>query len=38
VFLKLASGKFREVHPLLYAVAVMFVLYFLRGPLEGLVH
>ena len=34
---KLAVGKAREVHPLLYAVAVVFVLYFLRGPLESLV-
>jgi adenine/guanine/hypoxanthine permease len=36
VLIKLVSGKAREVHPLLYAVAVMFVLYFLRGPLEDL--
>ncbi|MGH3715347.1 MAG: NCS2 family permease [Micromonosporaceae bacterium] len=36
VLLKMAKGKFREVHPLLYAVAALFVLYFLRGPLEGL--
>ncbi len=36
VLLKLAKGKFREVHPLLYVVAALFVLYFLRGPLEGL--
>jgi AGZA family xanthine/uracil permease-like MFS transporter len=36
VLLKLARGKFREVHPLLYGVAALFVLYFLRGPLEGL--
>jgi AGZA family xanthine/uracil permease-like MFS transporter len=35
VFLKLASGKARQVHPLLYGVAVMFILYFLRGPLES---
>lgn len=32
--IKLASGKARDVHPLLYGVAVMFVIYFLRGPLE----
>jgi AGZA family xanthine/uracil permease-like MFS transporter len=38
VFIKLTSGKAREVHPLLYGVAVMFVLYFLRGPLESLIH
>ncbi|MGH3646998.1 MAG: NCS2 family permease [Micromonosporaceae bacterium] len=36
VLLKLASGKSRQVHPLLYVVAALFVLYFLRGPLEGL--
>ncbi|WP_067494710.1 NCS2 family permease [Actinoplanes sp. TFC3] len=36
VVIKLAVGKAREVHPLLYGVAVLFVLYFLRGPLEGL--
>jgi len=36
VLLKVAGGKFREVHPLLYAVAVLFVLYFLRGPFDNL--
>ncbi|MFY1673559.1 NCS2 family permease [Plantactinospora sp. WMMB334] len=36
VLLKVARGRAREVHPLLYAVAVLFVLYFLRGPLETL--
>ncbi|MBO4159982.1 NCS2 family permease [Micromonospora antibiotica] len=35
VLLKLAKGKAREIHPLLYAVAVLFVLYFLRGPIES---
>ncbi|HEU4349584.1 MAG TPA: NCS2 family permease [Actinoplanes sp.] len=35
VVIKLAVGKAREVHPLLYGVAVLFVLYFLRGPLES---
>ena len=34
VVLKLALGKAREVHPLLYAVAALFVIYFLRGPIE----
>jgi adenine/guanine/hypoxanthine permease len=33
--IKLAVGKPREVHPLLYGVAALFVLYFLRGPLEA---
>ncbi len=37
VVVKLARGKAREVHPLLYAVALLFVLYFLRGPLETLI-
>ncbi|MFI9643304.1 NCS2 family permease [Micromonospora sp. NPDC051925] len=37
VLLKLAKGKAREIHPLLYAVAVLFVLYFLRGPIEAAV-
>ena len=33
--IKLARGKAREVHPLLYGVAALFVLYFLRGPIES---
>jgi adenine/guanine/hypoxanthine permease len=37
VVFKLALGKAREVHPLLYGVAVLFVLYFLRGPLESVI-
>ena len=35
VVLKLAGGRPRDVHPILYGVAVLFVLYFLRGPLES---
>jgi AGZA family xanthine/uracil permease-like MFS transporter len=35
VVIKVAVGKAREVHPLLYGVALLFVLYFLRGPLES---
>ncbi|MGY0005786.1 NCS2 family permease [Micromonospora sp. I033] len=35
VLLKLAKGKAREVHPLLYGVAALFILYFLRGPIES---
>ncbi|MBF9132576.1 NCS2 family permease, partial [Plantactinospora sp. S1510] len=34
VLVKVARGKAREVHPLLYGVAALFVLYFLRGPIE----
>jgi AGZA family xanthine/uracil permease-like MFS transporter len=33
--LKVVSGKAREVHPLLYGVAALFVIYFLRGPIES---
>lgn len=33
--LKAVRGKFREVHPLLWAVAILFVVYFLRGPIEN---
>jgi AGZA family xanthine/uracil permease-like MFS transporter len=35
VLLKLAKGKARDVHPLLYGVAALFILYFLRGPIES---
>jgi AGZA family xanthine/uracil permease-like MFS transporter len=35
VVLKLAVGKAREIHPIMYGVAALFVLYFLRGPLES---
>jgi len=34
VLIKAVKGKFREVHPLLWGVAVLFLLYFLRGELE----
>ncbi|MGN9811055.1 NCS2 family permease [Micromonospora sp. BQ11] len=37
VVMKLATGKAREIHPLLYGVAALFVLYFLRGPIESVV-
>jgi AGZA family xanthine/uracil permease-like MFS transporter len=37
VLLKLARGKAGEVHPLLYGVAALFTLYFLRGPIETLI-
>ena len=36
VLLKLVSRRAREVHPFLYGVAVLFVLFFLRGPIEAL--
>ncbi|MDO5499297.1 MAG: NCS2 family permease [Propionibacteriaceae bacterium] len=31
VALKVARGKFRQVHPLMYVVAVLFVIYFIQG-------
>ncbi|MFD0784079.1 NCS2 family permease [Micromonospora azadirachtae] len=37
VVLKLAGGKARKVHPLMYGVAALFLLYFLRGPIESVV-
>ena len=36
VVMKLARGKAREIHPLLYGVAALFMLYFFRGPIETL--
>ncbi|WP_030440683.1 NCS2 family permease [Actinoplanes subtropicus] len=38
VVLKLATGRAREIHPILYGVAALFVLYFCRGPLETWMH
>jgi AGZA family xanthine/uracil permease-like MFS transporter len=35
VVIKASVGKARDVHPLLYGVAALFILYFLRGPLES---
>ncbi|WP_254549588.1 NCS2 family permease [Catellatospora tritici] len=37
VLIKLAKGKARDVHPILWAVAVLFVVYFLRGVLEKMI-
>jgi AGZA family xanthine/uracil permease-like MFS transporter len=34
--LKLASGKRSEVHPLLYVIAALFVVYFAIAPVESL--
>lgn len=33
--IKVARGRYREVHPLLWVVVALFLLYFLRGPLEN---
>jgi AGZA family xanthine/uracil permease-like MFS transporter len=35
VLVKVASGKGREVHPAIYVVALLFLLYFLRWTLFG---
>lgn len=35
VLVKVASGKAREVHPALYVIALLFLLYFLRWALFG---
>ncbi|MEV6306142.1 NCS2 family permease [Actinoplanes sp. NPDC051861] len=35
VVLKAATGKAREIHPLMYGIFVLFILYFARGPLEA---
>ncbi|OUZ07819.1 permease [Aeromicrobium sp. PE09-221] len=36
VFLKLVRGKFREVHVLMWIIAILFLAYFLLGPLGDL--
>ncbi|MBW6437629.1 NCS2 family permease [Actinoplanes hulinensis] len=35
VVLKVATGRAREIHPMMYGIAALFVLYFTRGPLES---
>ncbi|WP_425956033.1 NCS2 family permease [Xylanimonas sp. McL0601] len=35
VVIKLSLGKAKQVHPLLYGAAAMFILYFLQGPLRS---
>jgi AGZA family xanthine/uracil permease-like MFS transporter len=37
VLLKAARGKAREVHPLMWIVAVLFVIYFAIGPVQDLI-
>ncbi len=38
VLIKLARGKGRAVHPLLWGVAALFVVYFALGPIKALLH
>lgn len=33
--IKTARGKAKEVHPLMWAVAIMFIVYFALGPIQG---
>jgi len=37
VLVRSLSGKGREISPLLWVVAIGFVLYFVRGPVEALI-
>lgn len=37
VLIKLVKGKGREVHPLMWGVAVLFVIYFALGPIRSLI-
>ena len=36
VLIRLVRGKARQVHWLMYVIAALFVVYFLRGAIEGL--
>ncbi|MDR2281465.1 MAG: NCS2 family permease, partial [Gordonia sp. (in: high G+C Gram-positive bacteria)] len=38
VVMQSARGKIRQVHPLLWAVAILFLVYFARGPIENLIN
>ncbi len=37
VVLQIVTGKLRKIHPLMWVITVLFVLYFVRGPIEQLV-
>jgi AGZA family xanthine/uracil permease-like MFS transporter len=36
VLIKVVRGKAREIHPLLWGVAILFALYFAIGPIRAL--
>ncbi|GEE01091.1 putative xanthine/uracil/vitamin C permease family protein [Gordonia spumicola] len=38
VVLQASQGKIRQTHPLLWAVAALFLVYFARGPIENLIN
>jgi AGZA family xanthine/uracil permease-like MFS transporter len=37
VILQAVVGKVRKIHPLMWVITLLFVLYFIRGPLQTLV-
>jgi AGZA family xanthine/uracil permease-like MFS transporter len=37
VILQAVTGKARKVHPLVWVIAVLFIVYFMRGPIQTLV-
>ncbi|MCL6421783.1 NCS2 family permease [Brachybacterium sp. JHP9] len=37
VLIRVVRGRGREIHPLMYVVSALFVLYFLRGAIESLI-
>jgi len=37
VFIKMVKGHAKQVHPLMYVVAALFVIYFIQGALLGLI-
>ncbi|PFG20817.1 NCS2 family permease [Serinibacter salmoneus] len=37
VLIKVFMGKARQVHPLMWVVSILFIVYFLRGPIQSLV-
>lgn len=37
VVLQAVSGKARKLHPLMWVIAVLFVVYFMRGPIQTLI-
>ena len=38
VFIRLIKGEWRKIHPLMYVVAGMFVVYFAQGVILGLIN
>ena len=38
MFIRLIKGEWRKIHPLMYVVAGMFVVYFAQGVILGLIN